>query len=256
MGEKILVEQTDGVLTITLADEPKRNALSRALAAEFVDAMDQAEADPSVRVVVVTNQGSVFCAGADLSERLSDEAGAADPLAIFGRIRRSAKPFVGKIAGHAIAGGLGLAAAMDISVAIETAKFGFSEVRLGLAPAVISVICLPKMRMGEASDAFLRGNRFDGTEAARLGLINQAVPETELTTAVDAVVADLLEGGPNALAYSKQIINHVPGMALDAALPWTVDLSASLFASDEGREGMAAFLEKRPPAWSPRSETT
>ena len=254
MGEKVDTRFADGVLTITLNDEPKRNALSRALATELVAAMDAAESDANVRVVLLTNAGSVFCAGADLSERLEDDDGASDPLVIFSKIRRSAKPYVGKINGHAIAGGLGLAASMDISVAIEPAKFGFSEVRLGLAPAIISVICLPKMRMGEASDAFLRGNRFDATEAARLGLINQAVPSEDLDAAVDAVVADLLEGGPEAIAWSKRMINDIPAMAFDDAMPHAADISARLFSSDEGKEGMASFLEKRPPSWSPRSE--
>ena len=254
MGEKIDKNLEGAVLTITLKDESKRNALSRALATEFAAAMDAAESDPEVRVVVVTNAGSVFCAGADLSERLEDDDGASDPLALFSRIRRSSKPYVGKINGHAIAGGLGLAASMDISVAIEQAKFGFSEVRLGLAPAIISVICLPKMRMGEASDAFLRGNRFDAIEAARLGLINQAVPPEELDAAVDRIVADLLEGGPSAIAWSKRMINDIPGMAFDAAMPYAGEVSAQLFSSDEGKEGMASFLEKRPPRWSPRSE--
>ena len=254
MGEKIDTNLKGAVLTITLKDESKRNALSRALATEFVAAMDAAEADPAVRVVVVTNTGSVFCAGADLSERLEDDEGASDPLAIFSRIRRSQKPYVGKINGHAIAGGLGLAASMDISVAIEPAKFGFSEVRLGLAPAIISVICLPKMRMSEASDAFLRGNRFDAIEAARLGLINQAVPPEELDVAVDRIVADLLEGGPSAIAWSKRMINDIPAMAFDDAMPYAADVSAQLFSSDEAKEGMASFLEKRPPRWSPKSE--
>lgn len=253
MSDKVDTQLAGGVLTITLKDESKRNALSRALADEFVQAMDAAETDSSVRVVVVTNVGSVFCAGADLSERVIDDDGASDPLAIFGRIRKSAKPYVGRIDGHAIAGGLGLAASMDVSVAIESAKFGFSEVRLGLAPAVISVICLPKMRMGEASNAFLRGNRFDATEAARLGLINQAVPVAELDHAVNAIVADLVEGGPEAIAWSKRMINEIPGMTFDEAMLYAGDVSANLFSSSEGKEGMAAFLEKRPPSWSPQS---
>jgi len=254
MSERIDTELADGVLTITLKDEAKRNALSRAMATEFVAAMDVAESDPAVRVVVVTNTGSVFCAGADLSERLEDHDGASDPLAIFSSIRRSAKPYVGKINGHAIAGGLGLAAALDISVAVEPAKFGFSEVRLGLAPAIISVICLPKMRMGEASDAILRGKRFDANEAVRLGLINQAVPAEGLDDAVDSVVADLMEGGPEAIAWSKRMIHDIPTMAFDDAMPYAAEISASLFSSEEGKEGMASFLEKRAPRWSPRSD--
>lgn len=253
---KVLTDLRDGVFTITLADPDNRNALSRQLTAELSDAMDRVDADDAVRVVVLTNQGSVFCAGADLSERSDDDrpdpdaAPAADPLGFFGRIRQSPKPWVGRIAGHAVAGGLGLAASPDISVAVDTAKMGFSEVRIGVAPAVISVICLPKMRQAEASEAFLRGNRFLADEAARLGLINHAVPADELDAKVDEIVADLVLGGPLALAACKQLVNRVPDMEFVEALRWAGELSSNLFESAEGQEGMKAYLEKRPPAWT------
>jgi methylglutaconyl-CoA hydratase len=166
-------------------------------------------------------------------------------------VRRSPKPYIGRIAGHCVAGGIGLAASLDISVAVDDAKFGFTEVRLGLTPAMISVVCLPKMRPAEARAAFLRGNRFSAAEAARLGLINAAVPADELDAEVDAIVADLLLGGPEALAASKQLLSEVPGMPVDEAFGWTAELSGRLFTSAEGREGMTAYLEKRPPSWAP-----
>lgn len=242
-----------GVFTIALNDPDKRNALSQSLTAELVTAMDRADNDDAVRVVVLTNTGTVFCAGADLSERSSSggDIGAIDPLALFRRVIDSPKPWVGRIAGHAVAGGTGLAAACDISVAHTDAKFGFTEVRLGVAPAIISVICLPKMRIGEARDVFLRGNRFDGAEAARLGLITQAVEPASIDAAVEAIVGDLLLGGPNALATAKHVLRSVPEMPRDDAFPWAADLSATLFQSDEAAEGMAAYLEKRPPSWAP-----
>jgi methylglutaconyl-CoA hydratase len=149
---------------------------------------------------------------------------------------------------------MGLAAALDISVALEDAKFGFTEVRVGVAPAIISTICLPKMRKAEAADAFLRGNRFSGTEAARLGLINEAVPAEDLDTRVNAIVQDLLHGGPGALAATKQLLTRVPAMGLDEALAWTAELSASLFTSPEAAEGMGAYLGKRKPAWAPEAD--
>lgn len=254
MNSKIRTVLESGVLTITLADEEKRNALSYALASEFLEAMDSAENDPHVRVVVVTNEGSTFCAGADLSERSTDNTSTIDPMEIFGRIRTSQKPYVGRIDGHAIAGGLGLAASMDISVGVKGTKYGFSEVRLGLAPAIISVICLPKMRHGEAAEAFLRGNRFDADESARLGLISRCVERSDLDSEIERIVADLLEGGPNALGESKRLLREVPGRDFEDALRWASSLSADLFDSDEGREGMRAFLEKRPPKWSPESD--
>lgn len=241
------------VLTVTLADEANRNALGGRLVNELVAALDEAESDPAVRVIVLTNRGSVFCAGANLAERSSAGAPAAvrSPQELFGRFRRSPKPYVGRIAGHCVAGGMGLAAAMDISVADEAARFGFTEVRVGVAPAVISVVCLPKLRPADARAAFLRGNRFTGADAARMGLINAAVPADRLDAEVDAVVADLLAGGPEAIAASKALLDRVPGMPVDEAFEWTAELSARLFAGDEAREGMSAYLEKRPAPWIP-----
>ena len=244
----------NGVLTVTLADEDNRNALSSRLTTELTEALDDADADPEVRVVVLTNRGRVFCAGADLSERSSGGSGSSskpvDPTRLFGRFRESPKPYVGRIAGHCVAGGMGLAAAMDISIAIEEAKFGFTEVRIGVAPAIISVVCLPKIRPADAREAFLRGNRFLAPEAARMGLINAAVPVEELDAAVDAAVADLKAGGPEAIAAAKQLMARVPGMPIDEAFQWTGELSASLFRGEEAAEGMRAYLDKRPPSWT------
>jgi methylglutaconyl-CoA hydratase len=247
-----------GVLTVTLADEANRNALSSRLVGELSDALDAAEEDPEVRVVVLTNRGRVFCAGADLSERSSGSGTGGDddrpaavrrPEDLFGRFARSAKPYVGRIAGHCVAGGMGLAAAMDISIAADDARFGFTEVRVGVAPAVISVVCLPKLRPADARAAFLRGTRFPAAEAARIGLINAAVPADRLDDEVAAAVDDLLAGGPGALAASKRLLARVPGMPIDEAFAWTGALSAELFAGDEARAGMRAYLEKRPAPW-------
>jgi methylglutaconyl-CoA hydratase len=145
---------------------------------------------------------------------------------------------------------MGLAAAMDLSVAVEDARFGFTEVRRGVAPAMISVLCLPRMRPSDAAEAMLLGNRMTGADAARLGLVNRAVPAAGLDAAVDGFVADLLAGGPEALAATKQLLVRVPGMPVDEAFAWTARLSADLFRSDEAREGMRAFLEKRSPDWA------
>ena len=247
----------DAVLTVTLADEERRNVLSTELTTELAAALDEADADPSVRVVVLTNRGRVFCAGADLAERSGAGARSAAPapLDLFGRFARSPKPYVGRIAGHCVAGGMGLAAALDISVAVDTAMFGFTEVRIGVAPAMISVVCLPKMRPADARAAFLRGGRFPAAEAVRLGLVNEAVPVGALDDAVAAVVADLLAGGPEALAATKQLLATVPRLPPDEAAQWTADLSARLFAGDEAKHGMAAYLEKRPAPWVPGTPT-
>ncbi len=262
--ELITAETSDSVMTITLRDEARRNALSDQLVAELMNAVDQAESGDDVRVVVVTNQGSVFSAGANLAERLIDRPPVSGERRyelneLLWRIRNSPKVFVGRIAGHCVAGGVGLAAAMDISVAIDSATFGFSEVRLGVAPAVISVVCLPKMRLADAQSAFLRGNRFSAGEAARMGLINEAVAADQIDAAIHAVLNDLLAGEPRALAAAKSLAANVPSMSEEEAFAWTAQLSSTLFQGDGAKEGMAAFFEKRPASWvttvPPRNES-
>jgi methylglutaconyl-CoA hydratase len=253
----VLSETRGGVCTVTLNDVENRNSLSPRLLAELMDALDAAEADDAVRVIVLTNAGTVFCAGANLSQR-SGRSETDKPLRkvdgaeLFARFGQSAKPYVGKINGHTVAGGMGIAAAMDYSVVVDTAKMGFTEVRIGVAPALISVLCLPKMRASDARAAFLRGNRFLAPEAERMGIINRAVPAEEMDAAVDEVVTDLLAGSPGALAASKQLLAKVPDMTMDDAFTWTGEFSASLFRTDEAKEGMAAFLEKRPASWIPQ----
>ena len=242
-----------GVLTVTLNDIERRNALSRDLLIELVDILDDADANPEVRVVVLTNAGKVFCAGANLAEQSAPSTGGrtVEMASVFARFATSPKPYVGRIAGHCVAGGMGLAAAMDISVAIEDVKMGFTEVRIGVAPSMISVLCLPKMRAADARAAFLRGNRFPASDAARMGLINAAVPADQLDAEVDAVVADLLLGGPNAIAANKRLLAEVPAMPVDEAFAWTQQYSAELFRSDEARAGMGAYLNKTTPPWAP-----
>jgi methylglutaconyl-CoA hydratase len=251
--DPVKVTTSRGVMTATLADVENRNALGAALIAGLREALAAANADPSVRALVVTNEGSTFCAGANLKERSqsatqASESGGFETL--LHDIQTSATPVIGRIAGHVVGGGNGLAAALDISIASEDVKFGFTEVRLGVAPAIISVVCLPKMRPGEALEAFLRGNRFPASRAAELGLINRAVPAAELDAAVEEVLADLRKGGPNALGFAKRLVYEVPGMEQKEAFQWTARLSGQLFASEEAAEGMAAFLGKRKAKWA------
>jgi len=250
----IEVGNHDGVATLTLADPTNRNALTRAMVRDLLGALADANADPSTRVVVITNVGGVFCAGADLREPTTssrDAGGTGGFDDLLRAIQTSPTPVVGRIDGHAIAGGVGLAAACDVSIARDDVLIGFTEVRVGVIPAMISVVCLPKMRRGDALEAFLRGHRFPATRAAEIGLVNRAVPGTELDATVAEVVADLKLGGPNALGLAKQLVYEVPSMPVDAALAATAAQSAALFDSDEAAEGMAAFLDKRRPSWAP-----
>jgi methylglutaconyl-CoA hydratase len=255
----VKVATAGDVTTATLADPESRNALGAALVQDLRDAVADANRDPAVRVLVVTNEGSTFCAGANLKERsAASSAGRATGMGGFEdllrEIQASPTPVVGRIAGHVVGGGNGLAAALDIAIAADDVKFGFTEVRLGVAPAIISVVCLPKMRPGEAMEAFLRGHRFSAARAAELGLIARAVPAAELDGAVAEVVADLRKGGPHALGAAKRLVHDVPRMDPERAFAWTASLSSELFAGEEAREGMAAFLARRSPAWAQRDD--
>lgn len=238
------------VATITLADESRRNALGDELIGQLLAAVDEADLDPEVRVVVLTNRGSVFCSGANLRPAESASVTAPTQLVdVFSRIRNSKKIFVGRIDGHCVAGGVGLAAVADISVVIDTATFGFSEVRLGVVPAVISVVCLAKMRLVDAQQMMLRGQRFSAAEAARIGLVTYSVAGDQLDRTVEDVVTDLLAGEPSALAATKALIYAVPRLDAQDAFAEMAELSASFFRSEQAREGIAAFFEKRPASW-------
>ncbi len=252
-SEIVRVETAAGVTTVTLADVENRNALGATLIEGLRGAVAAANADPAVRAVVVTNEGSTFCAGANLKERSSGRGKAAASggfESLLHEIQTSPTPIVGRIAGHVVGGGNGLASSLDISIASEDVKFGFTEVRLGVAPAIISVVCLPKMRPGEAMEAFLRGHRFPASRAAELGLINRAVPRAELDAAVEEVLADLRKGGPHALGFAKRLVHEVPRMSQKEAFAWTAGLSGELFKSEEAAEGIKAFLTKRAPRWA------
>jgi methylglutaconyl-CoA hydratase len=250
----ILTNTADGIATVTLADVANKNALGFALVEELRDAIADAIAEPSVRAIVVTNEGNTFCAGANLKERSAGQAKTSDSNGfelLMTEIQESPTPVIAKIAGHVVGGGVGLAASMDISIAADDVKFGFTEVRLGVAPAMISVVCLPKMRRGEAMEAFLRGNRFPAADAAALGLINRAVAPDDLDAAVDEVLADVVRGGPLALAAAKALIRDVPGMDQADAFTYTAKVSGDLFASDEAAAGMKAFLARDDAPWVP-----
>ena len=250
-------ELSGGILTVTLADLENRNALGAAVIDGLHDALERANADPGIRALVVTNDGNTFCAGANLKQQSGAEPGERPKVGLaelLAEIQRSPTPVVGKIRGHVVGGGNGLAAALDIAIAADDVKFGFTEVRLGVAPAIISVVCLPKMRHGEALEAFLRGNRFSAARAAELGLISRAVPTAELDAAVDEVNADLRLGGPLALAEAKRLVYEVPAREQADAFAWAAELSARLFRSQEAAAGMKAFLKREKPPWAGKGD--
>jgi methylglutaconyl-CoA hydratase len=248
----ITVQHSGSVATVTLADPERRNALGVEMMTALAGAVDELETDPSVRVVVLTNEGTTFCAGGDVASRSRESVAtnrAPSAVDLFGRFAASTKPYIGRLNGHCMGGGMGLAAAMDLSIAVDSARFGFPEVRLGVAPAIVSVLCLPKMRAADVRDAFLRGRKFDAAEAVSMGLVNRAVPAGSLDAAVDDVIADLLLGSPAAIAATKRVLAEVPTMSPAESVAWTAELSAALFAGDEAKSGIAAFRERRPAPW-------
>jgi methylglutaconyl-CoA hydratase len=247
----VRVEAADGILTATLDDPETRNVLTPCLLRGLSDIVARADHDPAVRVVVIANTGTTFCAGADLRPTLGGTSTGAPRLEeLLSAIQRCGKPVIARVSGHVMGGGNGLVASCDFAFASDDSKFGFTEVRLGVVPAIISVVCLPKMRRGDALEAFLRGNRFSAARATELGLIQRALPEAELDAAIAEVIDDLKKGEPKALALAKQLVYEVPRMDPQQAFAWTAKLSTELFDSAEAREGIRAFRERRPAAWA------
>jgi methylglutaconyl-CoA hydratase len=243
-----------GVATLTMDQPHNRNAMTPALLGGLADGLEAAVGDAAVGAIVLTNTGPAFCAGADLSGGAKPRASRRKALEladVLEDILDSPKPVVARIAGHCVGGGIGLAAACDISVADAASWLAFTEVRVGVAPAIISVVCLPKLRRVDALELFLSGERISAARAAEVGLITRAVPAGDLDAEIASVLARLLAGGPSALAAAKRLVYTIPGMERKAAFARTTELSASLFASAEAAEGMAAFREKRPPSWAP-----
>jgi methylglutaconyl-CoA hydratase len=245
----------DGVATVTLDSPGNRNALSAQVRRELQDHLDAAVADPAVRVIVLTHTGPVFCAGMDLREARgtsADEQGVQELPRILRTVWTSPTPVVARLSGAARAGGVGLVAACDVAVAADSATFAFPEVRMGVVPATIAVTVLPRLLPRAAHELFLTGETFDAARAAAVGLVNAAVPADRLDAEVSRYVDMLRRGAPGALAATKALLLRPPGHDLDAAFAAMRELSARHFASPEGQEGMAAFAEKRPPAWAPR----
>jgi methylglutaconyl-CoA hydratase len=240
----------DRVATITLDRHDERNVLSPELLDALHADLEAAFNAPDVRVIVLTNRGSTFCAGADL--RSAEPGHANDAVVATLRLLLDApKPVVGRIDGHCVAGGVGLAAACDISIVRDDIRLGFTEVRVGVAPAIISVVCLPKLRRADAMELFLTGAQITGLRAAELGLVNRAVPGDRLDDEVHAVVHALLQAGPNAQRAAKSLVQRIPRMPRDVAFGWASRRSAELFRGEEAAAGIAAFRASEPPPWVP-----
>jgi len=257
MSERLLTLETgSSVAHLTLDSKSNRNALSAAMLEQLLAAVQGAVADPEVRLLVLGHTGSVFCAGADLKEQARIyEATGASPGAgglvpILEALLDSPKPIVCRIDGAVRGGGMGLVAASDVVLASRTSSFAFSEVRVGVAPAVIAVPVLARISRTAALELFLTGRVFSATEAKAAGLLTRVCDSGELFEQVEGVVQELLAGAPLAQAEAKRLIAQVPGLERGAGFQRMIELSARLFSSPDGQEGMAAFRERRPPRWS------
>ncbi|MGA7052328.1 MAG: enoyl-CoA hydratase family protein [Mycobacterium sp.] len=239
---------------LTLNSPHNRNALSSALVGQLHQGLRDAAADPAVRVVVLGHTGGTFCAGADLSE-----AGGGDPFdmavararemtALLRAIVESPLPVIAAVNGHVRAGGFGLVGACDIAVAGPRSTFALTEARIGVAPAIISLTLLPKMTPRAAARYYLTGETFDAGQAAEIGLITMAADDVD--AAVAALVADVGRGSPQGLAASKALTTAAVLDGFDRDAERLTQESARLFVSDQAREGMLAFLQKRAPNWT------
>lgn len=244
-----------GVITLTLSSPHNRNALSTPLMTQLLDGLAAAVADDAVRAVVLDHAGPVFCSGADLKETAAAYASGTVPAGMLGDVLAAVsecpKPVVARVAGPARAGGLGLIAAADLAVCAQEATFAFTEVRIGVIPAVISATVLPRLRPRAAAELYLTGDTFDGQRAAEVGLVTAAVPLAELDAVVARYCDSLVRGAPGALAGAKQLLRRPTATDLRGELTDLAALSTGYFLSAEGLEGVSAFREKRPASWVP-----
>ena len=253
----VILVVADGIATITLNRPDARNRLDGEGMTMLTEHLRRTAEDPNVRVVILTGTGSTFCAGADLAGAVAaSEGGFATGgtqalVDVLTTMLDHPKPIIGRIQGHVAGGGNGLVAACDIAVAAQSARFAFSEVRLGLAPAIIATVCIPRMHPRDAAELLLTGERVGADRVLRAGLITAVAEDDALDATVSSYVDALLAGGPQALTETKDLLRRIPAMSREEAFAWTAQMSARLFTSEEARAGMTAFLTKSPAPWAP-----
>lgn len=256
--ETLQVERDGRVTRLWLNRPAVRNAFNAVMVRELRKALEDVRRDDEVRVVVLSGRGSSFCSGADLNwmreiisftyeQNLGETMELAEALH---ELYSLPKPTVARVNGPAIGGGTGFVSACDIVVASTEARFGLSEVKIGVVPAAISPYVVRRMGESRARQYFLTGERMDGRRALEVGLANIVAEPAGLDAAVEAVVGSLLSSGPEALASAKELLRRVPGMDFGEAKRFTAEMIARLRISEEAQEGMAAFLEKRKPKWA------
>jgi len=251
-------EKDGRVARVTFCRPEIHNAFNSTVISEMADVFKQIEADQDIRVVLLTGEGKSFCAGADLNwmksvvdqtyeQNLSESNDLAD---LFYQMYTCTRPIVGRINGAAIGGGTGFVAVCDIALAAESAKFSFSEVKIGVVPACIGPYVIRKLGEGKARELFITGERMKAGRAYEVGLVNKVVEDDRLDDEVDRLINTILTSGPNAVATAKRLVSEVPAMTPEQFKPYTAEMIAKLRLSDEGQEGMNAFLSKRKPSWA------
>ncbi len=259
-GKKMLKTTIQGsVAWLTLNRPEKRNALNASLVRALLEQLDRLEREPALRAIVLTGEGKAFSAGADLAalqqlQHATPEENLQDSrllASLFTRIYTYRLPVIARVNGHAIAGGCGLATVCDFAIAVDHAKMGFTEVRIGFVPAIVSFFVRRKLGETAARALFLRGHLLSAREAARMGLIYQSVPDLKK---LDEAVASLLEEltretSPSALMLTKQLLASIPTMGLQEAMDYAAQLNALARGTADCQAGIRAFLTKQPPPW-------
>lgn len=246
------------IARISLNRPEVHNAFNSAMIAELDDAFERVMADKSIRVVILSGEGKSFCAGADINwmreiihysfeQNLEESLQLAE---VLHKIYLLPKATIAMVNGTAIGGGTGFLSACDMAVASEEAKFGLSEVKIGLVPAAISPYVIQRIGESKAREYFLTGKRISARKALEIGLINEIVPSKKLKRTVDEITDLLITSGPEAIAACKELIRRVPEMSFEKVKEYTARMIANMRISEEGQEGMAAFLEKRKPKWA------
>lgn len=255
--ETIIYTTNKNVAYVTLNRPEVHNAFNDTMLTELTNLFTQIAKDNNIRIVVITGNGKSFCAGADVNwmkkivnytyeENIKDSNKIADCMYALYTLPQ---PTIARVNGHAIGGGMGFVGTCDIVISVDTAQFSLSEVKIGLVPACISPYIIRKVGEGGCREFFITGERLTAEKALKAGLVNSVVPIEKLDSAVEEIVNRLLSSGPNAIASCKELLRNVPQMNLEDAKEYTVKVIAKLRVSEEGQEGMNAFLEKRKPKW-------
>lgn len=252
----VRLDVDDHIATITLDSPDNRNALSQPLLAELDDALRGARGNKDVRAVVLTATGTTFCSGADLSGATSAGARAVPFVEILSMLWSYPKTVIARLNGHVRAGGFGLVAAADIVIAPTSASFAFSEVRIGVAPAVIAVLCQRRMTPRAASRYLLTGELFDAYVAREIGLVTIVVEPDALDAATAEIVHAVRQTEPNAVAATRKLLVELPSMGVEDGLRHAEVISTALFQSPEAAEGIAALRERRAAAWATEAAGT